>query len=107
MHLEVGSSLSSEAFLAALRRFISRRGKPSHIYSDCGTNFVGANRKLKEMISHLKSQKHNSAIADKLSGEGVMWHFNPPGAPHFGGLWEAGVKSVKYHIYKGYLTNPN
>jgi hypothetical protein len=100
MHLEVASSLSSDAFLADLRRFISRRGKPSHIYSDCGTNFVGANRELKEMISHLQSQQHNSAIADKLSGEGVTWHFNPPGAPHFGGLWEAGVKSVKYHLHR-------
>jgi hypothetical protein len=100
LHLEVASSLYTDVSLAALRRFTCRRGKPAHIYSDCGTNFVSANRELKEMISHMQSQQHNAALADKLSGEGVTWHFNPPGAPHFGGLWEAGLKSVKYHLHR-------
>ena len=42
VHLELVSDLTSEAFIATLRRFISRRGKPSLIWSDNGTNFVGA-----------------------------------------------------------------
>lgn len=42
IHLEIVSDLSTEAFIAALNRFVSRRGIPSDIYSDCGTNFVGA-----------------------------------------------------------------
>jgi len=46
IHLEAVSDLSSDAFLAALKRFISRRGKCTNIYSDNGTNFVGAARKL-------------------------------------------------------------
>ena len=49
VHLEAVSDLTSEAFISALKRFISRRGKPSQILSDNGTNFVGANNHLKEV----------------------------------------------------------
>ena len=42
IHLEFASDLSSQAFIATLMRFISRRGKCVKIMSDCGTNFVGA-----------------------------------------------------------------
>jgi len=97
-HLEVVSSLTTEAFIAALRRFVSRRGKPTDIHSDCGTNFVGANKELKEMLALVQSSGHNTKIANSISTDGISWHFNPPGAPHFGGLWEAGVKSVKFHL---------
>ncbi|XP_030763125.1 uncharacterized protein LOC115887767 [Sitophilus oryzae] len=86
LHLELVSDLSSETFLGAMRRFISRRGRCNHIYSDCGTNFVGASR---ELINMLKSAAEQ---------EQISWHFNPPSAPHFGGLWEARIKSVKTHI---------
>jgi len=97
-HLELVSSLSTEAFLATFRRFVSRRGLPSDVHSDCGTNFVGANRELKEMLELVKSTNHNNRVSSTLANDGINWHFNPPGAPHFGGLWEAGVKSVKYHL---------
>ncbi|OXA55097.1 hypothetical protein Fcan01_10291 [Folsomia candida] len=49
IHLELVDSLSTEAFLLALSRFISRRGRPSTIYSDNGTNFVGADHIMKNM----------------------------------------------------------
>jgi len=58
IHLEIVSDLTSYGFLAALRRFIARRGMPEHVYSDNGTNFVGANNQLKEMYSSLNSQEH-------------------------------------------------
>lgn len=95
IHLEAVSSLSTSGFLEAFRRFVSRRGLCSHVYSDCGTNFVGAE---KEISSMFKLKQTNEDIAEQLSTQGITWHFNPPSAPHQGGLWEAGVKSTKHHL---------
>lgn len=88
LHLELASDLSTESFLAAFRRFMARRGRCTDIYSDCGTNFVGADKYFKQIFS------------DIASTEAIKWHFNPPSAPHFGGLWEAGIKSVKTHLLR-------
>ncbi|CAG7632968.1 unnamed protein product [Allacma fusca] len=93
IHLELVSDLSTNAFMAALRRFTSRRGKPNVIHSDCGTNFVGSNNEMKEFLKLIRSQSHNLEVSRNLSEDGIQWKFNPPGAPHFGGLWEAGVEA--------------
>ena len=53
VHLEVVSDLTTEAFIAALRRFVARRGCPALIWSDHGSNFVGAKSELKELQSFL------------------------------------------------------
>ncbi|GFV90510.1 integrase catalytic domain-containing protein [Trichonephila clavipes] len=66
IHLEILSDLTSDAIIATLQKFMSRRGKCSKSFTKNATNFVGVNSQLK--------------------------------APHMGGLWEAGIKSVKYHL---------
>ncbi|UYV66382.1 hypothetical protein LAZ67_4001500 [Cordylochernes scorpioides] len=96
IHIEIVSDLSSAAFLAALKRFISRRGKPSDIFSDNGTNFRGANNILREHFGILKA----STIQKFISNERINWHFIPPSAPNFGGIWEAGIKSFKFHLLR-------
>jgi hypothetical protein len=96
-HLEAVSDLSSIAFIAALKRFIARRGLCAHIYSDNGTNFEGADRILCEELNEA-FKKANEEAAEVFSNQGISWHFIPPAAPHFRGLWEAGVKSVKHHL---------
>ena len=53
VHLELVSDLTTEAFVAALRRFIAGRGKPSLIWSDNGSNFIGANHEIKELFKFL------------------------------------------------------
>lgn len=98
VHLEVVSDLSTDGFLAALRRFIARRGLPEHIYSDNGTNFVGANNQLKELYALFNSETHKERINRYTSERHITWHFIPPIAPHFGGLWESTVKLFKHHF---------
>lgn len=98
LHLELVSDLTSEGFLAAYRRFSSRRGPCLHIYSDCGTNFVGANKIMEAGLA--KYQREWAEQIPPLTIQGVKWHFNPPSAPHAGGLWEASVKSVKGLLLK-------
>jgi hypothetical protein len=105
IHLELVSNLTSEAFIAALKRFIARRGLINHLYSDNGSNFVGANRELKAFF---KSEEFSQQVQNYAAKTQFQWHFIPPNSPHFGGLWEAGVKSLKYHwkriIGKALLT---
>ncbi|XP_011261040.2 uncharacterized protein LOC105254185 [Camponotus floridanus] len=98
VHLEAVTDYTAEAFLAAFRRFVSRRGLCTEVFSDCGTNFVGADRELREMFR--ASSSDGRRIAHVTASDGVRWRFNPPAAPHFGGLWEAAVKSTKHHLRK-------
>lgn len=99
VHLELVTDLTTEGFISALRRFISRRGLCQDIYSDNGTNFVGANNVLKELYTTLNDPNQHKLIHDYLSSRRIQWHFIPPQAPHMGGLWEAAVKSFKRHLY--------
>ncbi|CAA9994195.1 unnamed protein product, partial [Nesidiocoris tenuis] len=100
VHLELTSELSTPCFLAAFRRFLSRRGPCAAMYSDQGTNFVGARTCLREMHAFLSHPSYASAISDELSHRQIAWHFNPPAAPHFGGLWESNIKSAKSLLFK-------
>lgn len=43
------------------------------------------------------SSKELRELASLPANDGTRWLFNPPASPHFGGHWEAGVKSVKHH----------
>ncbi|GFX89906.1 integrase catalytic domain-containing protein [Trichonephila clavipes] len=96
IHLELLSDLTSDALIATLKRFTSRRGKCSKIYTDNATNFVGANSILKKFHKSINFPDEN--LAKYFVSENIDWKFIPPKSPHFGGLWEAGVKSVKHHL---------
>ena len=98
VHLELVSDLSTDKFLSAYKRFLARRGPCTQLTSDCGTNFVGARNRLDELHQLLISHPFNDAVASSLSHQGVNWKLNPSRAPHFGGLWESNIKSVKSHL---------
>lgn len=97
VHLELVSSLSAEDFLATLSRFMARRGQCAKLFNDNGTNFVGANRILQYQFREFNK---NKLVNDYLSSHTIEWHFIPPAAPHFGGLWEAAVQSAKRHLLR-------
>ncbi|XP_053968620.1 uncharacterized protein LOC128870048 [Anastrepha ludens] len=99
-HLELVQDLSTSSFIAALKRFISIRGKPNTIWSDNATNFVGAKNELEELRKLFADQNHNRAVAEACIENQIDWKFIPPRSPHFGGLWEAAVKSAKLHFYR-------
>lgn len=91
VHIELASSLSTDSTIMALNRMAARRGQPSNMYSDNGTNLRGASAELKNVIENLDYAKLES-YATNLE---IKWHFIPPGASHMGGSWERLVLNIK------------
>ena len=93
-HIELVGDLSTDKFILAPRRFICRRGYPSRINSDNGTNFVGAQRELGHTLKMLNQKRiHNELIAKKIE-----WIFSPPLSPWINGAVEAVVKLTKRRL---------
>lgn len=93
IHLELVSSLSTDNFILAIRRFIARRGRPATIYSDNGKNFVGTSNAL-QTINWEKIE--DFAITKK-----IQWKFSPPSAPWWGGILGTTCRNVKKSSEKG------
>ncbi|KAL7296586.1 hypothetical protein TKK_0010015 [Trichogramma kaykai] len=96
VHIELVGDCSTDSFLAALTRFIGRKGPPAQIWSDNGTNFKGANAELKRLLH--EAELDWGLVKGSLAERGIAWSFIPPKAPHFGGLWETAVRSTKIHL---------
>ena len=94
VHLELAYSLDTDSFLNAFYRMTGRRGLPEEVISDNGSNFISGNRELQELVQQLDDKKIHSSLANR----GVKWNFNPPLAPHFGGVHEAMIKAAKRAI---------
>ncbi len=91
VHLEMAHSLTTDSCIDALRWFIARRGQVMHIRSDNGTNLVGAKRDLQNSLS----EWNQSGIQKAMLQKGIHWTFNPPGASHYGGVWERLIRMVR------------
>lgn len=100
IHIEIASDLSSETFLDALKRFLARRGPISYLYSDNGTNFVGAKRNLDELYTFLSAKDTSTAFQNELNNRKITWRNIPARAPHWGGIWESNIKCIKSHLYR-------
>lgn len=95
VHIELVTEMTTQAYLAALSRFIARRGRPTTIYSDNGTNFVGA---YSELSKFLKSNCND--IGACAAEQSIKFRFAPAYSPHFNGLAESSVKSIKHHLHR-------
>ena len=91
VHLEVAMSLDISSFLSAFRRFSSRRGCPSSVYSDQGTNLVGAMKVLRQELDKMEKEP----IQRMAFEQEMEWVFSPPKASHFGGIWERLIRSTR------------
>lgn len=91
VHIELVTDLTKEGYMAALNRFVARRGKPKSILSDNGTNFVGTCNELQQFLQQ-------SNISYEVAQRGIEFTFAPPYSPHFNGIAEAAVRSTKHHL---------
>ena len=91
VHLEVAHSLSTDSLLAAINRFVARRGVPKKIYSDQGTNMTAADKELRRDLGCMSNDDFTSALGRRR----IEWVFNPPHSSHRGGLWERLIRSTR------------
>jgi hypothetical protein len=91
IHIEVANSMDTDSFINVFWRFICRRGLPKEIRSDNGSNFVGAEKELKNAIR----QWNQTKIDEFLKQREIKWQFNPPTASHMGGIWERQIRSIR------------
>ncbi|XP_055601262.1 uncharacterized protein LOC129750077 [Uranotaenia lowii] len=100
IHLQIAHSLTTNSCMMAIRNIMSRRGVPICIYSDRGTNFIGADKELKSALKDINQDK----LIAEFTSPNTKWSFNPPASPHMGGAWERLIRSVKQNLAK---LNPN
>ena len=90
-HVEMAWSLDTDGFLNALTRMAARRGWPRDMLSDNGTNFTGGCNEINQLVKQIDTDK----MQRMTSNNGLTWHWNPPAAPHFGGVFERMIRSAK------------
>ena len=98
IHLEVTSAVNTEAFTACLKRFVSRRNCPKTLSCDNGPGFSKARKELELLYDFLSNEHNNNIIQEYLLKHRVQWKQIPAESPHFGGLWESAVRSMKRHL---------
>lgn len=96
VYLDLATSMSTDDFLLTFRHLSSFYGNPTDVFSDNGTNFVDAERELREAVEALHA---DPTTEERFKKVGVRWHFQTALTPHFGGAHESLVKSAKRALY--------
>ena len=87
------NSLSAEAFVLCLRRFVAKCSLPSKLLSDNGTNFVAVSKFLVEL-------QDEAVVQDYLTTHKIKWQFISPRAPWQGGVYERMIGLTKNYLSK-------
>ena len=101
VHIELTNYLDADSFILALRRFMARRGTVRSIWSNNGTNFVGAKNESQRAFKEMKHDKIKSFLQEN-GADWILWHSKPTGAFHMGGVWERQIRSARI-ILEGLL----
>lgn len=96
IHIEIAHTINTDSCIMCVRNFIDLRGPPEEIFSDNGTNFVGMDNELKQLVANLDMNK----LATHFTTFYTKWNFNPPESPHMGGSWERLIRIVKNSMYE-------
>ncbi|XP_063727425.1 uncharacterized protein LOC134854975 [Symsagittifera roscoffensis] len=99
VHMETVNSLTKDDCLDAVKRFCARRGLPKAFYSDNSMTFIGSRSEI-EFQKLMMNKEFKEFLSKFANDHSVSWYTIPPKAPHFGGLWEAAVKSLKRHLFR-------
>ena len=94
IHTETTTEMSTDSFINALRRFLSRRGYVKSIRSDNGTNFVGAETELRQGWEEMNHEKISEFLLSEKC-DWIKWERNPPSASHMGGVWERQIRTIR------------
>ena len=86
--------------MKAIRRFIARRGCPKKIFSDNGKNFIGCLGELIKLKKLVRERYNCDSLPQSVLDLGINLATIPARASHFGGLWEAAIRSMKLHLQK-------
>ncbi|XP_073237109.1 uncharacterized protein [Porites lutea] len=110
VHMEDVSSLETDSFIQALRRFISNRGYPKEIWSDNATNLAGAEKEIRQSLRDWNQDELNERLRkDEIScylWPRIEWKCQPPTASHMSGIWERLIRSVRKTM-NAVLGDPN
>ena len=93
VHIKVTHSLDTDSFILALRQMIARRGNVRTIYSDNGSNFIGAENELTKALEEMDDKIQ--AFVEESGGDWIKWKRNPPVTSHMGGVWERQIRSAR------------
>ena len=91
IHVEVANSMFAASFIAVFQRFTARRGRPSRVFSDNGTNLVGGERELRAELEKWSTGLVDTYMADLR----IDWSFNPAYASHRGGATERMIRGIR------------
>jgi len=91
VHVELLDDMTTDAFINGLRCFIALRGPVQTIRSDQGSNFVGAERELREALRKIKDDQLRKFLEDNQ----CRFIMNSPHSSHMGGSWERHIRTIR------------